>query len=174
MTENKITTNITDIAWNEGYGAYIDYVCKTILESVGGRLNSESMDKLSSEQHTLLAYKWLRDEVMEGGFIQLIYNGYAPYVLDSPFPYVIKKVWELKELSKLLFNVRKEYHLNKKEFEVELSDEDFMALYERLEKLNDYGDDFLDDFEEITTEYIAKMVRNREKEFLNNELTHNL
>ena len=82
MTENKITTNITDIAWNEGYGAYIDYVCKTILESVGGRLNSESMDKLSSEQHTLLAYKWLRDEVMEGGFIQLIYNGYAPYVLD--------------------------------------------------------------------------------------------
>jgi hypothetical protein len=168
MPNNNDKHTASDKAWEQGFDTYIDYVCNTILESVGGKLDSETMGVLSTDQHTILAYRWLKEEVMEGGFIQLIYNGYAPYILQSPFPYVIKKEWGLKDFSKLLFNVKREYHQHMNEFEGELSEEDFMALYEKLEKLNDYGDDFLDDFQEEVTAYIAQYVRNNEFKFLNN------
>ena len=94
------------------------------------------MDKLNTNQHSLLAYRYLLEEVMEGGFIQLIHNGYGPYVLEGPFPFVIKKIWEFKDFGKFLFNVQHEYHMHKDEIFTELSEEEFMALYEQLEELD--------------------------------------
>lgn len=48
-----------------------------IMEAIGGRLDAETMPLLNGEQITLLAYVALRDEVMDGGFVQLIHNGYG-------------------------------------------------------------------------------------------------
>jgi hypothetical protein len=106
------------------------------------------------------------DEVMEGGFIQLIMNGYAPYVLEGPFPMVVKKQWGsvegqekvMKDFSKLLYEVKKEYHKHQEELSQDMSDEDFMAMYEQLEELNELGDDFLDEHQEEVTPAVAKMI----------------
>ncbi len=136
------------------------------LNALGGGLTAENMGSLNTDQHSLLAYRYLLDEVMEGGFIQLIHNGYGPYVLEGPFPLVLKKMWGMKDFAKLIFNVRKEYHQHKDEIATELSEEDFMALYEQLEELNEYGDDFLDDFQETTTPAIVKYVKDNPEKFL--------
>ena len=39
-----------------------------------------------------------------------------------------------------------------------MSDEDFMALYEQLEELNELGDDFLDEHQEEVSPAVAKMI----------------
>lgn len=137
---------------------FITYVTDFYLDELGGVLTPDNMSRLNAHQHSLLAYRYVLDEVMEGGWIQLIENGYAPYVLEGPFPVAVKKLWGRKDFSKLLFNVQHEYKAHRGEFEKEKTEEDFMALYEQLEKLNDYGDDFLDDFQEKESPEIAKIV----------------
>ncbi len=140
-------------------GDFIKCVTDAYLDAVGGALTADNMDMLSSEQHSLLCYRYLLDEVMEGGFIQLILNGYAPYVLEGPFPYVVKKEWGMKDFSKLLYSVKSEYHRHQEELSKDMDDDEFMALYEQLEELNDMGDDFLDDYQEDITPAVAKMVK---------------
>ena len=46
-----------------------------------------------------------------------------------------------------------------------MNDEEFMAIYEELEKLNDLGDDFLDEHQETTTPAIAKYVMENDEKF---------
>ncbi|MCR5313903.1 MAG: DMP19 family protein [Bacteroidaceae bacterium] len=147
-----------DIFAKKSAAEFIDFVTDYYLERIGGGLTAENMGDLNTDQHTLLAYRYLKDEVMEGGFIQLIINGYAGYVLEGPFPFVLKTEWGMRDLAKLLFQAKKEYHQNREVLEKEMSDEEFMALYEQLEKLNDLGDDFLDDYQEQTTPAVAKYV----------------
>lgn len=151
--------------------SFIRWITDGYLSAVGGALTDQNMEMLSAEQHAVLCYRYVLDEVMEGGFIQLILNGYAPYVLEGPFPMVVKKEWGavlendkqelspvMKDFSKLLYDVKKEYHKHQDELSRELSDEDFMALYEQLEDLNEMGDDFLDDHQEEVTPLVAKMI----------------
>ena len=68
---------------------YLNTMTDQLIERIGGQLSESNMNMLSLNEHCLLAYRYLRDEVMEGGFIQLIQNGYGPYVLLGPFPMLI-------------------------------------------------------------------------------------
>ncbi len=138
--------------------AFIEWVTDGYLAAIGGGLTADNMDMLSAEQHAVLCYRYVLDEVMEGGFIQLILNGYAPYVLEGPFPMVVKKEWGMRDFSKLLYEVKKEYHKHQEELSQDMSDEEFMALYEQLEELNELGDDFLDEHQEEVTPAVAKMM----------------
>ena len=140
---------------------FVIEVTDRYLAYLGGMLTADNMNRLNTYQHTLLAYRYMLEEVMEGGFIQLIQNGYAGYVLDGPFPLVLKKEWGMRDLSKLIFDVRREYHLHADEFYSEMSDAEFMALYEKLDTLNEYGDTFLDDFQEQTTPHVRDIVLER-------------
>ena len=130
-----------------------------ILARIGGELTESNMDKLTQNEHCLLAYRYLRDEVMEGGFIQMIQNGYGPYVLLGPFPMLLKKQWGMKPFGQFLFDVAREYKAHRLELEADKSDEEFMAQYEQYETLNDYGDDYLDDYEESVTPQIVEQYK---------------
>ena len=152
-------------AWNEGPDHYIREITDKYLETIGGKLTNETMAKLTADQHTLLAYRLLLDEVCEGGFIQLIQNGYGPYVLGGPFPMMMKKEWGFTDFGKFMYEVRKEYNKNREPLEAEMTDEEFMALYEEFDTMNNYGDDFLDDWEEVMTPAIASFVKTHEDRF---------
>lgn len=146
--------------------SFIQWVTDGYLTSIGGALTAENMEMLSAAQHSVLCYRYVLDEVMEGGFIQLILNGYAPYVLEGPFPMVVKKEWGIvegqekvmRDFSKLLYDAKKEYHKHQEELSQDMNDEEFMALYEQLEELNELGDDFLDEHQEDVTPMVAKMI----------------
>ena len=163
----------------EAYGrldsiGFIQWVTDGYLAAVGGALTAENMEMLSAEQHAVLCYRYVLDEVMVGGFIQLIMNGYAPYVLEGPFPMVVKKEWGsvegqekvMKEFSKLLYEVKKEYHRHQEELSKEMDDEEFMAMYEQLEELNELGDDFLDEHQEEVSPAVAKMIVENLEQYL--------
>ena len=58
----------------DGMDAFISLFADAYLGALGGTLTADNMALLSAPQHTLLAYRILRDELMEGGFCQLIQN----------------------------------------------------------------------------------------------------
>jgi aspartyl aminopeptidase len=87
-------------------------------------------------------------------------------VLDGPFAMMMKKHWELVDFGKFMYEVKKEYHLHKAELEADLNEEQFMALYEQQEKMNELGDEFLDKYQEIVTPSIADYVRKNEEKFV--------
>ena len=68
-------------AAQRGVDAFLEEIVGVIKETVGGELNEVALKHLNGEQITLWGYYVLREELMGGGFVQLIYNGYGPFFL---------------------------------------------------------------------------------------------
>lgn len=152
-------------AAGEGMDAFVDVIVQAIKDGVGGELSSETMPKLTSQQITLLGYMTLRDEVMDGGFIQLIYNGYGPFFFKNPFDTAVRQ-WGMIELCRLMRHVKKAYQKRQAGFEQELSDDEFMALYEKMPEFDEFDDEFVS-HEEVWTEMLAHFVDEHLDEFVN-------
>ena len=148
----NVTIKESDVisAANEGMDAFIKLFADAILASAGGRLTAENMQELTTDQLTLIAYVWLRDEVMDGGFVQLIHNGYGPFIFDNPFAKMMKE-WGIRDLSKLIYAAGKEYRNCKAEIERDCDDEEFMALFEHFPAFDDLDDSFVENEEEWTS-----------------------
>ena len=71
-------------AAGEGMDAFLNVFVEAYLEPTGGEITLDTFQNLNGEQITLLAYHVLHEEVMDGGFIQLIQNGYGPFIFDNP------------------------------------------------------------------------------------------
>lgn len=143
-------------AAGEGMDAFVGAIVDAIRNGVGGDLSAETMPKLTSDQITLLGYVTLRDEVMDGGFVQLIHNGYGPFFFKNPFDTAVRR-WGMLDLCHLMRHVKKEYQRHKDEIERELTDEEFMALYEQLPSFESFDDEFVSN-EEEWTEMVARYL----------------
>ena len=126
------------------------------LEVTGGEINRETMPLLNGHQHSLLGYHFFREEVNEGGFVQLIQNGYGPYIFDNPFAKAMR-LFGAKNFSKLVYAAKEIYDANRKDLEKERNDEEFMAMYEQYEAFDDLEEQFMD-MEELVTAQIAEYV----------------
>lgn len=83
--EIKIKDALLAQAAQEGMDEFIKVFVDAIHDAIGGELSAETMPKLNADQITLLAYYYLREEVMDGGFIQLIHNGLGGFIFLNPF-----------------------------------------------------------------------------------------
>ena len=153
-----------DKSWAEGPGEYIYALTDSYLDAVGGSLTAETMDKLSVDQHTLLAYRFILDEVLEGGFIELIHNGYGPFIFENPLAKALNQ-WGLRDLRNKLYDVRRLYEKTKDGLTGDCSDSEFMALYEKYERYDDYDDDFVECEPEYTSQ-IASYLREHINNFV--------
>ena len=158
MEANKI--EVTDEALRkgaeEGMDGFLKVFIDRYLEVTGGEINSETMPLLNGHQHSLLGYHFFREEVNEGGFVQLIQNGYGPYIFDNPFAKAMR-LFGLKEFSKLIYAAKKIYDENKQDLEKERDDDEFMAMYEQYEAFDDLEEQFMD-MEEYVTAKLAEYV----------------
>ena len=126
------------------------------LEALGGNLTSENMHLLNGNQHTLLAYRFLSDEVQQGGFVQLIQNGYGGYVFDNPVAKALK-LFEAAEMAKIIYKAKEIYDANKKELERETTEEEFTAMYVDFEQFDELEERYFE-IEEEQTAIIAAYV----------------
>lgn len=136
-------------AAGQGMDAFIQLLNDRILQAVGGELNAGTMPRLNGEQISLLAYVMFRDEVMDGGFVQLIHNGYGPFIFDNPFAKAMR-LMGAREFSKLVYKGKTLYDEHKEEITRECTDEEFMAMFERYEEFDDLDDAFVEMEEEVT------------------------
>ena len=140
----------------EGMDEFLGVFTKAIYDAIGGELTAENMGELNSDQLTLLSWDILHEELMDGGFVQLIYNGYGPFIFKNPFAKALRQCG-LREPSKFIYDAHTLWLKHREKIEVELSDEEFMALFEQFPDFEDMDDKFIEN-EEAWTEMIAHYV----------------
>lgn len=165
MSEQKIV--IADADLRKGAEAGMDEFLKVFTDAyiaaTGGVINAETMPLLNGMQHTLLGYHFFREEINEGGFIQLIQNGYGPYFFLNPFAKAVR-LMGAKVFSKLIYEAKNIYDANRADLEKDCTDDEFMAMYEQYEAFDDLEEQFMD-MEEEVTEVIARYVDEHLEEF---------
>ena len=143
-------------AAGEGMDAFVACFVAAIKEAIGGELTADTMSQLNADQITLLAWQMLHDEVMDGGFVQLIHNGYGPFIFKNPFAKAVK-LWGMRPLSKLIYDAHTLYVKYGQQLERDCSDDEFMALFEQYPEFDDLDDEFVEE-EEAWTEQIARYI----------------
>ena len=98
MIEVKIKDATLQQAAEQGVDVFLQTLVDAILGAIGGELTAENMSELNSDQVTLLAWRTLHDEVMDGGFVQLIYNGYGPFIFKNPLAIIATPAREGKPI----------------------------------------------------------------------------
>lgn len=142
----------------------LEQVVRHIMDKAGGCLTQESMARLSADELTLWGYCILREEVMDGGFIQLIHNGYGPFFFKNPFAKMLK-VWGVTDLAKLINKAKKLDYTYGPEIVKDCDDNEFMALFERFPDFDNLDDEFVEN-EEMFTNLVADYVRMRPELFV--------
>lgn len=145
-----------------GMDEFVHIFVEAILKGIDGELSGENLAQLNAEQATLLAFHTLHSEVMDGGFVQLIHNGYGPFIFHNPFAKMMR-IWGIDELAKLINKVRKKYELYHEEIEREYTDEEFMALFERFPEFDFFDDEFVEneeDWTQLIAQYIDEHIEN--------------
>lgn len=138
-------------AAEEGMDAFLRVFIDAIRSAIGGELTAETMAELNADQITLLAYDILHEEVMDGGFVQLIHNGYGGFIFLNPFAKALRQ-WGMRDLSKLIYEAHTLYNKYRAEIERECSDEEFMAMFERFAEFDDMDDHFVENEETYTSQ----------------------
>ena len=156
MKEVSISEVSLREAAEKGVDDFLAVIFKAVSESVGNQLTAETMSDLSADQITLWGYMILHEEVMDGGFVQLIHNGYGPFIFLNPFAKALR-LWGLHGLSKLIYKGRKLYEESADQLTKDCNEEEFMALFEQYPQYDDLDDEFIEN-EEVYTDEIAHYV----------------
>lgn len=164
MIDVKINDSELAQAAGEGIDAFLDLVIAKTRDAIGGELTAENMAQMSSKQITLIGYATLREELMDGGFVQMIHNGYGPFFFRNPFDAAVRD-WGMVDLCRLMRRAKKYYQRYREDIETELTDDEFMALYERMSVFDDLDDEFVSN-EEQWSAMVAYFVDEHLEEFV--------
>ncbi len=135
---------------------YINLYTDAYLAEVDNELSADNMHKLNGHQHALLAYRYFREEVNYGGFVQLIQNGYGGYILDNPTAKALK-IFGANGTAKIIYRAKEIYDANREELERETTDDEFNAMYVDFEVFDEIEEQYFQ-IEKTQTEIIAKYV----------------
>ena len=163
MKEVKVKDADLQQAALDGMDAFVGVFVKALRNAIGGEPTADTMEELNADQMTLLAWDTLHEEVMGGGFVQLIHNGYGPYIFKNPFAKALNKMWDMRELSKMLYEVHTLWLKHREQIERECTDEEFMALFEQFPEFDDYDDMFVANEEKYTEQVAHYIDENIEK-----------
>ena len=100
MNVVTISHESVQIAAQAGMDEFVNVFYDAIMDYSGGEVTAETMQGINADQMTLVVFKILHEEVMDGGFVQLIYNGYGPFVFFNPFAKCVR-AWGLDDLASL-------------------------------------------------------------------------
>ena len=163
MIEIKIKDSQLQKAAQTGMDSFVSVFVNAIRDGIQNELTTETMAQLNADQITLLAWDILHEEVMDGGFVQLIHNGYGPFIFKNPFAKAVR-LWGLRDLSKLIYDAHTLYLKHKEKIEQDCTEEEFMALFEQFPEFDDMDDTFVES-EEAWTEQIAEYIDQHIEQF---------
>ena len=146
---NAITINEPELkaAAEKGSDEFLNVFFNAIFTRYGGKIGEPMMSELNADQMTLVAFKAMHDEVMDGGFVQLIYNGYGPFLFFNPFVKVVRE-WGLDDLASLVNKAGRLFRKYGREIERDCTDEEFMAMFEQYPEFDELDDKFVENEEE--------------------------
>jgi hypothetical protein len=141
---------------------YFDLLTQPLQEELYKRKTFDFLDELSEGQQLLLSYDYVQNQVLQGGFIQLIQNGYIGLLPDMP-------AWLTNVgatvMAQLIDDVLKVYVLNKDTFDKANSIEAFVKLYDELKEFEMIDTQFRET-NEATLSLIMAYAENNLDEFI--------
>lgn len=114
------------------------------------------IETLSPGQELLIRYDYVRMQVLQGGFIQLIQNGYVNLLLSMP--QMLKQVGA-EPMGQLLDDVLKVFSLNYEGLSKETSVEEFAKLYEEYTEFEALDARFAEENAATETAIVAYALR---------------
>ncbi|MFE7088003.1 DMP19 family protein [Sphingobacterium spiritivorum] len=121
------------------------------------------LDQLCDDQHTLLIYDALYGQVTNGGFLQLIHNGYGPFVFDPVFIEDLER-WSLNATAELLKEANVIYLNHKDYLEEERDLREFSALCKHFKEFEPFDDLFYEMMEDEVSRF-RKYIEDHIAEF---------
>jgi hypothetical protein len=116
-----------------------DLLTQPLHAELYNRKTFDFMDELSHGQQLLLAYDYVRMQVLQGGFIQFIQNGYI-----GMLPNMIEQFYEIgmSDMASVLDDVLKVYVLNRDILEKATTVQEFALLYDELKEFEGIDERF--------------------------------
>lgn len=108
-----------------------EWLAEPIHEELYKRQDFTFIDQLSETQQLLISYDYVRMQVLQGGFIQMIQNGYIGIL--PTMPDWLNRLGD-KHMAKTIDDVLKVYVLNRELLDKETSVEEFAKLYDELQE----------------------------------------
>ncbi len=120
---------LKEVQDKKDYNAYYDLLCQPLHEELYKRQNFNFLDELTEPQQMLISYDYIQNQVLQGGFIQLIQNRYL--ILLPPMPEWLNRI-EQHEMAQVIDDALKHYVLNRDILDKDTSVEEFAELYQQL------------------------------------------
>lgn len=118
-----------------------DIYIQPLHEELYRRQDFNFLDDLSEGQQLLLSYDYVQMQVLQGGFIQLIQNGYIGLLPTMP---AWLQVVGCLEMAKTIDDVLKVYVLNRDELDKKTTIEEFAQLYSEFKEFEILDEQFHD------------------------------
>lgn len=135
---------------------FLDYYLEKLYTDDSGNV----MEQFNDDQHTLIAYNFLYNQITNGGFSQLIKNGYASYIFDNPFSEHIK-LWGAYSTADIVEKARVIYHQNQEQLIQETTSEETSKRYDEFKEFEHLDNEFyniMDSEAEIVRQYVEKNI----------------
>lgn len=113
------------------FPALFEALVMPIHEELYKRQDFSFIETLSPGQELLLRYDYVRMQVMQGGFIQLLQNGYVG--LLPPLPEMLSQVGAA-EMAQVIDDVLRVFALNSEALSKETTVEEFARLYDEFKE----------------------------------------
>ncbi|MBS1771958.1 MAG: DUF4375 domain-containing protein [Bacteroidetes bacterium] len=139
-----------------------DLLIQPLHEELFRRQDFNFLDDLSEGQQLLLSYDYVQMQVMQGGFIQLIQNGYIGLLPTMPGWLQIIGDYEM---AKIIDDVLKVYVLNKEELDKKTTVEEFAQLYNEYKEFEALDEKFRE-LNMPTTEKLLTYAKHHIEEFV--------
>ncbi|MEI8279560.1 MAG: DUF4375 domain-containing protein [Bacteroidota bacterium] len=109
----------------------IELLVEPLHEELYKRQSFDFLDELSDGQQLMLSFDYVRNQVLQGGFIQLIQNGYLGLLPSMP---EWLQMVDAPEMAKVIDDVLKVYVLNIDQLDKETTVEEFARLYDEFKE----------------------------------------
>jgi hypothetical protein len=141
-------------------GKYLLLFIEKYFQVLSSDPTGQVQNKFTTEQNILLAFGVMDGEVCNGGFIQLIENGYGSYIFDSPLSDHLR-LWGAVQIVSIIDEARSIYHQKKEILEREKTLEEFAKLYlehKEFEPIEDQFNTVIDPERAIIKQYIKSNI----------------
>jgi hypothetical protein len=124
-------TELIRMQEKSNYEGIFEQLVLPLHEELYKRQDFNFIESLSPGQELLIRYDYVKMQVLQGGFIQLIQNGYVNLLLSMP--QMLNQVGAAK-MGQLLDDVLKVFSLNYEGLTKETSVEEFAKLYDEYKE----------------------------------------
>ncbi len=135
ISKSKLEENKNEV-WD-----FLLTIVEGYYEIIASDQTGEKQAQFTDFQHTLIAYDMLSGQLQNGGFVQLIHNGYSDYIFHDSFFQMLEKL-KMNKTVEVIKKANQIYLLKKDKLTSKTTLEEFGKLYEEIKDFEVLDNEF--------------------------------